>query len=308
MLLTDDYDNVYLSGRFEDTATFGDTTITSLGFQDIFLVKYSSTGEQLWLKTAGGDWGASASSVTINNSGQLYLAGIFGGTTFFGSDSIISNGMRDVFLARYDLSGTLQWIDSWGSDEHDYSSDLLTDNEFVYLSCSFSGETTINDTILTDRSAQIIQLSNSGEVLDFIQLGDYYRNKCTIDNNSALFVTGAISHWPKLYGDSIMSSPSFGRDIFLTRIDYKHTGINDTFTQTSPLLIYPNPATDFIALEIEDEAVVLITNMNGQLFGQYEFNKGFKNRKINVADFPPGLYIIIVQTASKTQTAKFIRQ
>jgi hypothetical protein len=216
--------------------------------------------------------------------------------------------MRDVFLARYDLSGTLQWIDSWGSDEHDYSSDLVTDNEFVYLSYSFSGETTINDTILADRSAQIIQLSNSGEVLDFIQLGDYYRNKCTIDNNSALFVTGAVGYEPNLFGDTIMNSSSFAYDIFLTKIDYKHTGIIDPFAQTSPLLIYPNPAKDFITIEIEDETVVLITNINGQFFGQYEFNKGFKNRKINVADFPPGLYIIIVQTASKTQTAKFIRQ
>jgi len=246
-------------------------------------------------------------SISINRSGQLFLVGIFGGTTYFGNDSLISNGMRDAFLASYNLSGALQWVKSWGSDEHDFSSDLATDNEFVYLSCSFAGETTLSDTILSGNTAQIIQLSNSGEILDFIQLGGYYRNKCAIDNSSALFVTGALGPWSQLYGDTVISPSSYSYDIFLTRIDYEHTGVEEFSTSVPHLKIYPNPATDFFNIEIEDVAEVSIANINGQLMGQYSFNKDVNEKRIDISGFPPGLYIITVQTKNKILSGKMIK-
>ncbi|OQX77864.1 MAG: hypothetical protein B6D64_07650, partial [Bacteroidetes bacterium 4484_276] len=303
----DKSDNIYLTGSFEDTATFMDTTITSLGYQDIFIVKYNSSGEKIWLKKAGGDWGARASSITINKSGQLFLAGVFGGTTYFGNDSLVSNGMRDIFLARYNLSGTLQWIDNWGSEEHDSSSDLVTDNDFIYFSCRFGGETTLNDTTLTGSTAQIIQLSFAGEIVDYIQLGGYYRNKCTINNSSALFVTGALGPWPDLFGDTILSPSWYGYDAFISRINYGHTGIEESVVFDQHLKIYPNPASTYINIESNEGAVVSILNINGQLIKQYSFVKGLSERSIDISSFPPGLYIVTLQTKNTILSGKMIK-
>ena len=73
-LSTDKYDNIFITGSFEDTATFAGTTISSMGNQDIFLVKYSSSGEQIWLQTAGGEWGDQASAITIELSPSFFTA------------------------------------------------------------------------------------------------------------------------------------------------------------------------------------------------------------------------------------------
>src|SRR5690606_9918666 len=69
--------NIYVTGRFGETATFGASTLTSVGRNDVFLVKYSPEGEVLWARSGGGageDW---AYSVVVDAGGDAYLAGDF---------------------------------------------------------------------------------------------------------------------------------------------------------------------------------------------------------------------------------------
>ena len=46
--------DVYVTGAFEQTATFGSTTLTTAGNDDIFVAKMNSTGHWLWAVQAGG--------------------------------------------------------------------------------------------------------------------------------------------------------------------------------------------------------------------------------------------------------------
>ena len=47
--------DVYVTGSFELTATFGSTTLSSAGDFDIFVAKMNSTGHWLWAIQAGGN-------------------------------------------------------------------------------------------------------------------------------------------------------------------------------------------------------------------------------------------------------------
>ena len=56
-ITTDGQGNSYVTGRFADTATFGpgepnETTLTDAGTGDIFVAKYASDGNLVWVKRA----------------------------------------------------------------------------------------------------------------------------------------------------------------------------------------------------------------------------------------------------------------
>ena len=46
--------NCYVTGVFQGTATFGNTSLTSAGGPDIFIAKYDSAGNFVWARQAGG--------------------------------------------------------------------------------------------------------------------------------------------------------------------------------------------------------------------------------------------------------------
>ena len=121
--------NVYVTGEFEDTVDFdpgpGTDFQTSSGKEDIFLAKYNSKGDFLWARTWGGPDGSdSGMGVVVSAFGEVYVTGHFRDSADFdpdatGQDTRLSNGERDVFLAKYDENGNYLWALTWGSIEHD---------------------------------------------------------------------------------------------------------------------------------------------------------------------------------------------
>lgn len=94
--------NVYVTGSYNGTATFGTTTKTSAGGEDIFVAKYNSSGVLQWVQSAGGtseDWG---NGIAVDGSGNVYVTGRYGSPATFGNNSLTSVGVTDIFVARID--------------------------------------------------------------------------------------------------------------------------------------------------------------------------------------------------------------
>ncbi len=53
-IATDTYGNIFITGNFTDTITFGDVPLVSAGEGDIFIVKYDVSGSPQWAVTGGG--------------------------------------------------------------------------------------------------------------------------------------------------------------------------------------------------------------------------------------------------------------
>ena len=117
---TDGSGNVYVTGYFEGTADFdpdGGDPHTSNGYDDCFLSKFDSTGNLEWARTWGGSGNDIGHGVSADGSGNVYITGYFNYTVDFdpgGGDPHTSNGYRDVFLSKFDLSGNLKWARTWG--------------------------------------------------------------------------------------------------------------------------------------------------------------------------------------------------
>lgn len=78
------------------------------------------------------------------------------------------------------------------------------------------------------------------------------------------------------------------------------------FTKHS-ILIYPNPSSDFINIEIENQELlkVLIFDMTGKLVLE---KKLFENKEIDTSDLLKGIYIIKIQTTSGLFQEKLIKK
>jgi len=116
--------NGYVTGSFSDSPDFdedGQADATSAGNTDIFIAKYDASGAFQWVRPAGGGGNDRGVSITLDNAGFVYVTGYFNGSADFDGDSqsdvtaVGGTNDDDVFVAKYDDTGTLQWVRSAGS-------------------------------------------------------------------------------------------------------------------------------------------------------------------------------------------------
>jgi type IX secretion system substrate protein/beta-propeller repeat-containing protein len=115
-IVQDAFNNIYVTGYFSSSSiAFGSSVLTSNeeGIYDIYIAKYDTSGNPLWAKSVGGgdiDWGE---SITVDPTGNLFLAGGFLSPTIdFGNSTLINAGgtmpganyYPDIFIAKLSSS------------------------------------------------------------------------------------------------------------------------------------------------------------------------------------------------------------
>lgn len=108
--------SVLVTGNFEGVATFGpgeerETSLTSEGGRNVFVVRYNPDGSLLWAKRAGATVAARGTGAGALSDGSLVVTGWFGGTATFGSGepnaTTLSSAYGGGFVARYDYRNTV---------------------------------------------------------------------------------------------------------------------------------------------------------------------------------------------------------
>jgi hypothetical protein len=145
-VITDASGNVYITGFFGGTATFGTLpAITEAGGYDIFVAKYSSSGTAQWVQKAGRTNNEEGRSIAVDASGNVYITGVFQGTATFGTLPAITSagGSTDIFVAKYNSSGTAQWVQKAGGTSYDEGASIAVDaSSNVYITGYFEGTAT----------------------------------------------------------------------------------------------------------------------------------------------------------------------
>jgi len=101
--------NIYFAGSFSDSITFDG--ITALGGEySLFIAKFNSAGEILWLKSETSEARYYIYDLKLTNEGGFVINGSFDtGDAEFGDIVLTYSGLGNTYLTKYDASGNAIW-------------------------------------------------------------------------------------------------------------------------------------------------------------------------------------------------------
>lgn len=110
--------NIYISGH-----TRGSLGGPNAGQDDAFLMKFDPSGTELWSRQIGTSNFDKSLSVTVDSEGNAFISGVTKGN--FGG---LNAGDEDAFLAKFDPSGTVLWVQQIGTAQSDVSYSVAVDS------------------------------------------------------------------------------------------------------------------------------------------------------------------------------------
>ncbi|MCO5252626.1 MAG: T9SS type A sorting domain-containing protein [Candidatus Kapabacteria bacterium] len=162
--------NLYITGGFENIATFGSHSVTSGGGDDIFIAKLNNSGTWLWAVAAGtNSFQEYGSDVKFSSSGHVYATGTFKGLCLFGGQYLIGAGNSDGFITKLDTAGNWIWSRSIGGPGFDVGKGISVDATGGVMAVGYySSSATISGTTIqsdASRASYIVRLASDGSVL-----------------------------------------------------------------------------------------------------------------------------------------------
>ncbi len=180
-MVLDSSNNIYLGG-----STIWNTT----GLSDFCLVKYDSSGVQLWNRTWGGDKIDFGLAMTIDSLDNVYLAGY---TRSFGAGDV------DICLVKYNSLGVFQWERIWNGTQGEVCYGITIDSsDNIYL-VGYTSSFCTGDTDFC-----LIKYDSSG-VLQWNKIWggneDDRGRKIIIDSLGNIYITGETGDFSEQHGD-----------------------------------------------------------------------------------------------------------
>jgi hypothetical protein len=194
-IATDHAGNVYVSGRFQDTASFqtelNGTTLTSAGGSDGFVVKYRADGQFIWGMSLGGQYDDDAPALALDGLGDLYVTGEINNVANYGvSGGLVSpvhigtvalpNALTayygGLFVAKLDAgNGSVQWVQEWDSNGLGASGDgIVADGAGnATIAGNFFGTVDFDPSPNVHTQTDPTNLGSSGFVLKLDPLGQF---------------------------------------------------------------------------------------------------------------------------------------
>ena len=206
--------NGYVIGK-----TFGAFTgNVTQGLYDAYIAKYDTNGTQTWVKQLGTNQDDEAIGISLDTSNNVYVLGSTNGA-FTGNTNA---GQTDVFVSKYNSSGTQAWVKQLGSAGNDYANinGISTDtagNAFVtgYTDGTFTG-----NSALGSYDGFVAKYSTAGTLAWVKQFGtnsEDYSAAAKTDSSGNIYVTG----WT--YGQFTGNTALGGYDTFIAKYNTSGT-------------------------------------------------------------------------------------
>lgn len=132
---------LYVCGGFSDTAFFESTALISKGESDAFVAKYDDSGNLLWVKPASGTGLDYATSLDIDNGGNIFVAGTYESAITLGTTNLTTTSFYgESFYAKYDGGGNVVWAKSTSGNNPNLITGIALDyHDALYLTGYFGG-------------------------------------------------------------------------------------------------------------------------------------------------------------------------
>lgn len=220
----DDMDNVYITGYFANTITFGAISLVSNGGNDIFVAKLDSSGNWLRVQHVGGSYRERGMDLEVDSQGNIYVAGHFNDSIDFGLHSVTAVNSDDIFVACMESSGNWIWAQSAGGSSSDISNGIAIDSSGnILLVGAFGGTASFGSIELSSEGQSdtfVAKMDNAGNWLWAVRGGGELDNTAidiATDAYGNCYVAGQFSGAVSFGGSSFSSSGQ--GDIFVAKLD-----------------------------------------------------------------------------------------
>ncbi len=322
--------NLILTGTFIDSVDFDPDSTSEYFLNDnntafgAFLLKLNPDGNFIWVLKIGDGGTADCENVKLDNSGNIYIVGIFLSRTDFNPDPIdtfyvTAAGLYDTYILKLDSAGQFIFVKQIKGNDAVTPNDFLLDSiNNIYVLGNFNTSTDFNpDTPFPfvivpqgDKDGFICKLDSNGNFIDARSIGSIradIMSDAYIDSNGKLYIVGSFSDGCDLDPNplNILSTPSNGKiDSYLMKLGTFNTSIHEVGTKIKQQL-YPNPTTKEFAINTS-EKISAIYDSNGRLAEIINSKKN--NESINIEKYKKGIYLIKIISESKVYFEKLIIQ
>lgn len=328
---TDNASNVYLAGTTTSTsgiASGGYQNIYGGGANDVFLVKFDSSGVRLWATYFGGAGDEMALfsgdiCVTTDISGNAYLTGLTNSTSNIASggfQNTFGGGANDAFLIKLNPAGSLQWSTYYGGTDDDKGYNVTTDaSGNIYL----VGRTLSSNAIASGgfqnsygggEDAFLVKFAADGSRLCATYFGDIDVDECNgvaVDAAGNIYLAGGTVNTSGIAFNGFQNIHGGGvADAILVKFTscFNTTQVEETFSDNT-ISVSQNPTSgNFI---ISSNSIFNKTQFEiYNVFGDKIFDETVSltsKKEINIENVSDGIYFIHVIADGKMFLRKLLK-
>jgi len=127
-LAIDNNNNIYLTGKFSGTFNIGFSNISANGFVDVYLVKYDTNGNPIWLKSVGSTGNQDdAADIDTDTQNNIYVS------------VKVDRPDQQGRVIKYNTNGQTQFDFFFGNDNTVPKGMIIDENFDIYITGSYSG-------------------------------------------------------------------------------------------------------------------------------------------------------------------------
>jgi hypothetical protein len=219
--------NIYITGEFAGSRSFGSFTLNGSSFSQIFVAKYNSTGTCLWAVKGGANFSTAYAGKVAVSGNSVYVTGYFTNIIDFGGVAEVSAGTKDVFVVSLDAnSGAANWVKRGGGTYEDKGLNIVSNgNGGAYVCGSFTdvadfGGVTLTNSSIFDGDIFVVNYDNAGNVVWAKQFGGLINDQAfgiTVLTNGEIAITGSFEGTIN-FGPISLNSVGFA-DMFLAKLN-----------------------------------------------------------------------------------------
>jgi len=307
-----------------------------------FILKYNSNGDLIWAKQSknyGEHSFSEFESIVVNNN-DIYIGGTATqvgylvddvGTIFGDNDTLITDaGMASNytgFIAKYDTDGNYHWSFAPNSFKS-FISNICVYNDDIYTSVLFETSLSHGDSTYMYvhpnppygvRGLALCSWDSNGLPLESQNIhSTCYENnydlvpyQTRISSNGNMYLTGTLDS-TLVFGDYSVSA---GEDLrmFIAKFGTEcPIVIRDNYSlNPKELITYPVPAISEVTIQIPNNKEIseyTIYDLQGKIISNKKLTCVEENFTIDIKNFLPGKYIILLTSRDDTYTGSFIKQ
>jgi len=314
----DNLGSIVITGRFSATCIVDTTQLISNGSNDLFIAKYDTTGQLLWVRQDGGGSEGSGNGISICPNNDILICGSYTSpSATFDTITIpyLSGDDFSGFVARYNQDGNVKWVNyqsSINGDVWNYAVKQVTSNTIYFSGFFYDSLYFSNGSFMETGPASYLAACDQDGNMIWVKkfAGGNFNFDFSLDSSERIYISG-------IFLDSIIVTPyqfnTQGQsDFFFAQLASHTVGIQHPVIN-SELTISPNPSNGNIILRLSDanfaNSDLQVFDGLGVLVMQQKINQNHTTRIIELNLDPglkSGIYTILWMNKDKRYSKRIV--